>query len=128
MKVSRSLTSYPYFRIPFAPHQVRPFSSTVGYSYPRKGAEDRNSINTEASEYSKSGSDNGAAHQNEAAFDPTKTDPQEMKEKAGEGNDVNPLEVSPANPEVSQQRGETEGGPEKGTDKDRIIKARRVVF
>ena len=96
---------------------IQPFSSNTRYSYPRKGAEDRNSINTDASEYSKSGTDDAAAHQNEAAFDPSQTDPQEQKDTAGKGNDVNPLEVSPANPDVSKQRGSTEGGAEKGPER-----------
>jgi len=38
------------------------------------------------------------------------TDPQEAKEKAGEGNRVNPLDASPANPELSTGTAEEEGG------------------
>jgi hypothetical protein len=36
--------------------------------YPRKGYEDKDSINAEATEYSKSGTDDAAAKQEEAAF------------------------------------------------------------
>jgi hypothetical protein len=46
----------------------------------------------------------------EAAFDPNITDPQEAKEKAGEGNRVNPLDASPANPKLSTGTAEEEGG------------------
>ena len=42
-------------------------------------------MNTEATEYSKSASDDEGARQGDAAFDPDITDPQEQKDKAGEG-------------------------------------------
>lgn len=74
-------------------------------------------MNTEATEYSKSATDDEGARQEDAAFNPDITDPQEQKDKAGEGTGGdkdanNPLDVSPANPEVSKQRGKTEGGAE----------------
>jgi hypothetical protein len=67
---------------------TRQFNQTSLSRYPRKGFEDRNSINAEATEYTKSGTDNTAAEQDEAAFDPKKTDPQQEKETAGEGTEV----------------------------------------
>jgi len=91
---------------------IRPFTQTTRTAYPRKGSEDKDSINTEATEYSKSGTDDASAKQEEAAFDPSTTDPKTEKNVAGEGQDGNPLEVSPANPEVSKPRGEQEGGAE----------------
>jgi len=42
-------------------------------------------MNTEATEYSKSGTDDGAAKHDEAAFDPDITDPAKEEERAGEG-------------------------------------------
>ena len=42
-------------------------------------------MNTEATEYSKSATDDESARQGDAAFDPDITDPQEQKDKAGEG-------------------------------------------
>lgn len=57
-------------------------------SYPRKNAQDRESINTEATEYTKSGTDDGAAKQEEAAFDPRQTRPEQEKNTAGEGTEV----------------------------------------
>jgi hypothetical protein len=55
---------------------------------PRKDSQDKDSINTDATEYSKSGTDDDAARNEKAAFDPNQTDPGEQKEKAGEGNEV----------------------------------------
>jgi hypothetical protein len=55
---------------------------------PRKGSQDKDSINTDATEYSKSGTDDDAAKNEQAAFDPSQTAPGEEKEKAGEGNEV----------------------------------------
>jgi len=96
---------------------VRPFHLQTAYNLPRKGAEDKDSINREPTEYSKSGTDDQAAAQEEAAFDPNDTNPESEKKTAGEGNDgrSNPLDVSPANPEVSKQQSPTEGGAEKSS-------------
>ena len=63
----------------------RPFSQTISFALPRKDSQNKDSINTEATEYSKSGTDDEAARQEDAAFDPDITDPQEQKHKAGEG-------------------------------------------
>jgi len=93
-----------------APCTLRPLSQTSFARYPRKDSQDKDSINTEATEYSKSGTDDASARQEEASFDPSTTDPQQELDQAGEGNEGNPLDVSPANPQVSKQRGETEGG------------------
>ncbi|RFU35104.1 hypothetical protein B7463_g1204, partial [Scytalidium lignicola] len=73
-------------------------------------------MNTEKSEYTKSSTDDKVARETKAAFDPKTTDPEIEKVIAGVGNekDGNPLEVSPANPEVSKQRDEKEGGAQKG--------------
>ena len=63
----------------------RQFSQTVSFALPRKDSQDKDSINTEATEYSKSATDDeGARHEN-AAFNPDITDPQAQKDKAGEG-------------------------------------------
>ena len=44
-------------------------------------------MNTEATEYSKSATDDESARQADAAFNPDITDPQEQKNKAGEGTE-----------------------------------------
>ena len=70
-------------------------------------------MNTDANETSKSGTDDTAAQNEEAAFDPNITSPEGAKDKAGEGNEGTPLEMSPANQEVSQGTSENEGGAKK---------------
>jgi len=66
-------------------YPIRPFSQSPFSRFPRKDSQDRNSINTEATEYTKSGTDDGAARQEEAAFDPDITDPGKEEKVAGEG-------------------------------------------
>ena len=70
--------------------QSRPlsFSRSLPRSYPRKNAQDREAIDTEATEYSKSGTDDAAAKQEEAAFDPEQTSPEQEKDTAGQGTGV----------------------------------------
>ena len=63
----------------------RQFSQTLSFALPRKDSQDKDSINTEATEYSKSATDDEGAKQEEAAFNPDITDPQQAKNKAGEG-------------------------------------------
>ncbi len=75
-------------RILRTPSASKPLSTSSCLAYPRKDSQDKDSINTEASEYSKSSTDDQAARQGEAAFDPKITDPQEQKDKAGEEADV----------------------------------------
>lgn len=78
----------------------------------RDAQEDRTQINPDSNEYSKSGTNDTAAGNDEAAFNPNITDPQAAKKKAGKGNRVNPLDASPANPEISKGTKE-EGGRKK---------------
>jgi hypothetical protein len=67
---------------------TRSLTRTAPSANPRKGFEDRNSINTEPTEYSKSGTDSAVAENEDAAFDPEKTRPEDEKKAAGKGNDV----------------------------------------
>ena len=66
-------------------------------------------MNTDANENAKSGTDDTTAHNDEAAFSGNISNPQEAKDKAGEDNDVNPLDASPANPELGQPTREASG-------------------
>lgn len=103
---------------------LRPFSSSIRIfanqgqdpeenTNDQRGAQlDREKIDRDANEYSKSGTDESAAKSEDAAFNPNITDPEEAKKKAGEGNDVNPLDASPANPDISSGTAEAEGGVE----------------
>jgi hypothetical protein len=64
--------------------QLRPLSQTPFLTFPKKGAEDRESINTESSEHTKSSTDAAAAQLDEA-YDPKKTSPEsEMESTDGE--------------------------------------------
>ena len=67
------------------------FSTKSLRLYPRKDSQDKDSINTEATEYSKSGTDDEAARREDAAFDPEITDPSQEMGKAGEGHQVRAL-------------------------------------
>ncbi|KAK6003233.1 hypothetical protein QM012_001078 [Aureobasidium pullulans] len=94
----------------------RPLSYTCQLQA-RKDAQSKDSLKPEPNEYSKSGSDDEAARVEKTAFDPNKTSPEEQhdsaeSESAQLGQASNPLNVSPANQEVSQPRGSTEGGHE----------------
>jgi hypothetical protein len=99
---------------------IRPLSTTPAYGSTasqnpdpkREAVESRHNINTAADEYAQSGSDDSAAKNEQAAFG-RESDPQKAKQKAGEGNEVNPLDASPANPEISQTTSEVEGGADK---------------
>ncbi|KAK3074142.1 hypothetical protein LTR53_003672 [Teratosphaeriaceae sp. CCFEE 6253] len=83
----------------------------------RKDAQDKDSLKPESNEYSKSGSDAESAAVEDAAFNPDKTSPEEehaaSKSESGGGAGGDPLEVSPANPSVSDPKqrpgGETTG-------------------
>jgi len=79
-------------------------------SHQRAAQVDREKIDRDPNEYSKSGTDESSAQNEEAAFNPKITDPQEAKKKAGEGNEVNPLDASPANPDISSGTSEASGG------------------
>jgi len=106
---------------PSASLSIRFIHRTSDQLFPRADAQDKDSINTNRTEYTKSGTDDEMAGNQEAAFDPSITSPESEKNKASEGNDGNPLDVSPANPEVSKQFGrEKEGGAENsgGGDKN----------
>jgi hypothetical protein len=60
-------------------------------------------MSPEANEDAKSSTDDVTAANEEGAFGPNITGPQEAKEKVGEGNRVNPLDASPANPELRRE-------------------------
>ncbi len=72
----------------FTPYTHRQFSQSTLLEYPRKDTQDKDSINTEATEYSKSATDDEGARQEDAAFDPDITDPQEAKDVAGKNRGV----------------------------------------
>jgi hypothetical protein len=81
----------------------------------RQAQENVKHIDTQTSEYSKSGSDDAVAAMHTTSFDPSEpTDPEESKERLSKHSLNNPLEVSPANKTISDTTSEMEGG---GTDR-----------
>lgn len=115
MPPSNILTQLRLARLPQTSTSLRHFSRQSPLAYPRKDSQDKDSINTEATEYSKSGTDDQSASNEDAAFNPDVTSPEGEKDLAGKGKGKgNPLDVSPANQEVSKQRGEQEGGAQSG--------------
>lgn len=112
---------------PLSPHHpflTRPFATTLPLHNSNSNKNDQNkksalldrsAVNTEPNEYSKSDSDAGAASQEDPAFQAGKTDPQSELESSEPGEQgLDPLNISPANTEISQPRGREEGGAEKG--------------
>ncbi|KAK0637177.1 hypothetical protein B0T17DRAFT_462491, partial [Bombardia bombarda] len=69
-----------------------------------KDNQGRESLKPQRQEYTESGDDQWTAAQDEAAFDPNKTNPKEEQETAGKGVDGNPLEFSPANKDISEPK------------------------
>lgn len=71
-------------------------------------------MDTQPNEYGKSGTDAAVAENESAAFDPKgSNDPEDARKEAGKGNDGNPLDVSPANPELSAGTSEVSPGADK---------------
>ncbi|KAJ5347160.1 hypothetical protein MYU51_019769 [Penicillium brevicompactum] len=98
-----------------------PFSTTPSFKKGKDPLMDREALNPERSETAKSGTD-GEVAEHPAAFDPSKTSPESEHEATAEesrqqGKD-DPLNMSPANKDVSAWRGPTEGGPVRNEDRD----------
>lgn len=109
-------------RTPLRSYRASPFrlAATEGHDstqHPnpqREAQKDREKIDRQSNEYSKSGTEEETAAQDKAAFDPNSSnDPEEAMKEAGKGNDVNPLDASPANPGLSSGTSEVSGGADK---------------
>ncbi|KAI5369818.1 hypothetical protein Slin15195_G006960 [Septoria linicola] len=82
---------------------IRQHQTSVSRFSPSKYDQDKDSINTTSNEYSKSAGDGQAAAE-DTAFDPSKTSPESQHESARQesgSNSDNPLNVSPANHDIS---------------------------
>lgn len=75
----------------YVPVRSRQLSQWTACSYPRKDSQDRNSIDTESTEYTRSGSDDEVAAIDDAAFNPDLTDPDSQKKKTGAEDVSKPL-------------------------------------
>ncbi|EME89354.1 uncharacterized protein MYCFIDRAFT_123521, partial [Pseudocercospora fijiensis CIRAD86] len=92
---------------------IRQYQSTSRRQHPYKDSQDKDSLKPHSNEYSKSGGDQAAAATESVAFDASKTSPEAQQESARQetgGNSNDPLNVSPANRDISQPRGQQEGG------------------
>lgn len=88
---------------------------------------DRSTLRPERTEYSKSGTDNEVAG-HPSAYDPSNTSPEGQTEASGresqqEGKISNPLDVSPANKDVSQARDPMEGAPDQNVKSGPSVRA-----
>ncbi|KAK4507675.1 hypothetical protein PRZ48_001410 [Zasmidium cellare] len=105
----------------------RQFQSSTRQLASKEDLLDKDRINTESREYSKSGGDSAAAATEDAAFSADKTRPEEEHDAASrqsggldgllkQAQDANnPLNVSPANQAVSQPKGVQEGKVTEGS-------------
>lgn len=97
------------------PSTARPTSPPTNHPNHQRSAQlDRESIDAQPNEYAKSGTDAETASVSDAAFDPNSSnDPDEVRKEIGKEHDVNPLDASPANPELSSGTSEVSGGADK---------------
>jgi hypothetical protein len=101
-----------------APFSTTPRSQKSKY----ENLQDRESLNPERSETTKSGTD-GEVAMHPSAFDPSNTAPESelaatAEENKQEGKPDSPLDMSPANKDVSSWRRPTEGGPARNQDRE----------
>jgi len=101
---------------PFVSHAR--FLSSTPFRSATQGAQDKDTLKPTSSEYSKSGSDDGAAH-TDTAFNPSQTRPAEEKASAERqaGSKGNSLGASPANKDISEPNAPNAGGTGGAPDK-----------
>jgi hypothetical protein len=112
---TRALQRLTRFTLPIASPR---FLSTSRPLLAQKDAQDKDSLVPRSTEYSKSGSDDAAAH-SDAAFNPSKTSPEEAEATAEreQGGEDNSLNASPGNQDISKPKDPNAGGkgaPERG--------------
>ncbi|PTB68925.1 hypothetical protein BBK36DRAFT_1157163 [Trichoderma citrinoviride] len=83
------------------------YHTTAALRLPYKNSQDRQTLKPGTNEGTRSGRDEDVAAQKDAAFNPSKTDPESEKEAAGRGNETNPLNASGANQEFNKPMGDT---------------------
>ncbi|KAJ5316986.1 hypothetical protein PENANT_c030G05345 [Penicillium antarcticum] len=118
---SQLSTTFPALATPTAPKAC--FSTTPSTKKSRyEGLQDREALDPQRSETTKSGTD-GEVAEHPSAFDPSNTAPESElaateEESKKEGKPDSPLDMSPANKDVSAWRGPTEGGPARNRDRE----------
>ncbi|PVH98888.1 hypothetical protein DM02DRAFT_615468 [Periconia macrospinosa] len=96
-------------RLAAAANPTTRFLHTTRPTFAAKNTQDKDSLDPQSNEYSKSGSDQAAASSS-AAFDPNTTSPEGEQQQAEKDGSGNPLKVSPGNDKVSKPRADQEGG------------------
>ncbi|TFB07158.1 hypothetical protein CCMA1212_000730 [Trichoderma ghanense] len=96
----------------------RQYHTTAALRLPYKNSQDRQSLKPGTNEGTRSGRDEDVAAQKDAAFNPSKTDPESEKEAAGRGNETNPLNASGANQEFNKPMGDTAQAQDTGPGKE----------
>ncbi|KAL6874970.1 hypothetical protein J3F83DRAFT_729377 [Trichoderma novae-zelandiae] len=96
----------------------RPYHTTAARRLPYKNSQDRESLKPGSNEGTRSGRDDDVAAQGDAAFNPSKTDPESEKAAAGRGNETNPLNASGANQEFSKPMGDSAEAHDTGPGKE----------
>lgn len=99
------------------PSLTRPLSTTPRlFTGDDRKTQSKDDLNPQSSEYSQTGSDDAVASNEDAAFNPDKTKPEEsMNTSKKESSGQDPLQGSPGNKEASKPRDPQEGGPSQGT-------------
>jgi len=108
--------------------QSQNYHTASRWSIPQKDSQGKDDLKPRSTEYSKSSSDDAAAATSETAFDPNQTKPETESRNADiesgdvrppKSNDNNPLDMSPANRDVSKGRDPQEGGATKSDAENR---------
>ncbi|KAL7951854.1 hypothetical protein V8C42DRAFT_305428 [Trichoderma barbatum] len=96
----------------------RLYHTSTTLRIPYKDSQNRESLKPGSNDGTKSGRDDDVAAQKDAAFNPSKTSPEEEREAAGQGNETNPLDASGANQEFSKPMGDGETAHNTGPGKE----------
>ncbi|KAH7074294.1 hypothetical protein FB567DRAFT_537100 [Paraphoma chrysanthemicola] len=112
---ARTLQRVQRFTRP-SPINARFLSTTQPTRFPAKDTQDKDSLNPQSTEYSKSGTDDAAAS-SDAAFNPNTTSPEAAERTAENEEGVNSLNVSPGNEKVSRPNSPGVGGNGGAPDK-----------
>ncbi|KAL7784977.1 hypothetical protein V8C37DRAFT_394914 [Trichoderma ceciliae] len=96
----------------------RLYHTSTALWLPYKYSQDRESLKPGSNEGTRSGRDEDVSAQDDAAFNPQKTDPDTQREAAGQGNKTNPLNASGANQEFSKPMGDEKTAHDTGPGKE----------
>lgn len=97
---------------------ARLYHTSTTLRFPYKDSQDRESLKPGTNDGTRSGRDDDVSAQEDAAFNPRKTDPDAEREAAGRGNETNPLDASGANQEFSKPMGEGKQAFDTGPGKE----------